>query len=337
MPRITRPDWENALHHVMARGIDGRTLFSNVFEYEHLRSRLEQLVIELKFSVYAWVIMPNHFHLLIRTGPEPISHLMHRLLTGFAVSYNRRHDRTGHVFQGRFKSILVQEENYFLKLINYIHLNPLKANLVNSLEELDMYKWSGHPCLIGKTECRWMKRDSVLENFGDIEHCAIKNYQTSLLNDISDLPSSELVCGSYTLGTNGITSSDQRTGTSHWTGICRVLGDKEFAKRILRRLNDSGSLDVRDRGNIHRKIERLFNRIEAIMGLSRTVICGNSRNSELAEARGAIAWICSQKYGLSYRDISRLLVISRSGVAKAVQRGAELQRERPFIIKSLIS
>ncbi len=337
MARITRPDWENALHHIMARGIDGRTLFSNVFEYEHLRSRLEQLVVELKFSVYAWVIMPNHLHLLIRTGPESISLLMHRLLTGFAISYNRRHDRTGHVFQGRFKSILVQEENYFLKLINYIHLNPLKAKLVNSLEELDMYKWSGHPCLIGKTECRWMKRDSVLEHFGDTEHYAIKNYQTSLLNDTKNLTSSEMIYGNYTIGVNGIKSSDQRTGNSHWSGICRVLGDKEFAKTVLSRLHDSRSLDIRDRENIHRKIERLFIQIEVTLGLCRSVICGNSRSSELSEARGAIAWICSQKYGLSYRDISRLLVISRSGAAKAVQRGAELQRERPFIIKSLIS
>ena len=337
MARIMRPDWENALHHVMARGIDGRTLFSSVSEYEDLRNRLEQLVVELKFSVYAWVIMPNHLHLLIRTGSEPISRLMHRLLTGFAVSYNRRHDRTGHVFQGRFKSILVQEENYFLKLINYIHLNPLKAKLVNSLEELDVYKWSGHPYLVGKMVCDWMKRDAVLKHFGDTEHYAIKNYQTSLQSDINSLTSSEMVNGNYTIGINGIVSSDQRTGTSHWSGVCRILGDKEFAKRVLCKLSDSKSLEVRDRENIHRRIERLFDQVEAKMDLSRNVICGNSRSSELAEARGAIAWICSQKFGLSYRDISRLLNISKSGAAKAVQRGAELQRERPFIIELLIS
>ncbi|NOQ22269.1 MAG: hypothetical protein GQ565_06430 [Candidatus Aegiribacteria sp.] len=337
MARIMRPDWEDALHHIMARGIDGRTLFSNLSEYEDLRSRLEQLVVELKFSVYAWVIMPNHLHLLIRTGPEPISLLMHRLLTGFAISYNRRHDRSGHVFQGRFKSILVQEENYFLKLINYVHLNPLKAKVVNSLEELDTYKWSGHPCLIGKMECKWMKRDSVLEYFGDTEYYAIKNYQTSLLNDVNSMASSEMVSGNFSIGKNGIKSSDQRTGTSHWTGICRVLGDKEFAKRVLSRLNDFKSLEVRNRENIHKRIERLFDQIVVKMGLSREVIRGNSRSSELAEARGAIAWICSQKFGLSYRDISRLLNVSRSGAAKAVRRGAELQREHPFIIEILIS
>ena len=336
MPRIIRPDWENALHHVMARGIDGRTLFSKVSEYEDIISRLEQLVVELKFSVYAWVIMPNHLHLLIRTGPEPISFLMHRLLTGFAISYNKRHERTGHVFQGRFKSVLVQEDTYFLKLINYIHLNPLKAKIVNSLEELDTYKWSGHQCLVGKTECKWMRRDSVLKCYGNTEHSAIKNYLESLQNGLNSVTSREMVCGSYTIGINGIKSSDQTIGISHWSGVCRVLGDKEFAKRVLSQLSDHKSLEVRDRENIHKKIERLFEQMEIRLGLSREVIRGNSRSSHLAEARGAIAWICAQKFGLSYRDISRLLNISKSGAAKAVQRGVELQRERPLFIELLI-
>lgn len=182
-----------------------------------------------------------------------------------------------------------------------------------------------------------MNRDSVLEHFGDTENHAIKNYQISMINDLEIVTSSEMACGNYTIGINGIKCSDQRTGTSHWIGVCRVLGDKEFAKRVLSRLSNSRSLEVRDRENIHRRIERLFNQIEVKMGLSREVICGNSRSPELAEARGAIAWICSRKFGLSYRDISRLLIISKTGVAKAVQRGAELQRERPFIIELLIS
>lgn len=337
MPRIMRPDWENALHHVMARGIDGRSLFSNEFEYEDLSRRLEQLIIEMEFSVFAWVIMPNHFHLLIRTGPKPISLLMQRLLTGFAISYNRRHDRTGHVFQGRFRSILVQEETYFLKLINYIHLNPLKAGLVDSLQELDSYKWSGHSCLVGTTGCNWMMRDEVLEYFGDTEQYAIKNYQMSLRNETDNSTLSELAYGNYTINRNGIKFTDQKTKTSHWSGICRVLGNKEFAKKVLSRLNESESMEIRDRGEIHNRIERLFDQVEKIMGLSRDVICGNSRNHELAEARGAIAWICSHKLGLSYRDISKLLAISRSGAAKAIGRGAELKEEQPIIIEKLIS
>ena len=336
MPRIIRPDWENALHHVMARGIDGRTLFSKESECEDLINRLEHLVVELEFSVYAWVIMPNHIHLLIRTGPEPISLLMHRLLTGFAISYNKRHDRTGHVFQGRFKSILVQEENYFLKLINYIHLNPLKAKIVNSLEELDSYKWSGHLCLVGQTECKWMKRNSVLEFFGNTEHSAVRNYLTFLQASLDSVTSSEMICGSYTIGINGIKNSDQKIGNSHWRGVCRILGDKEFAKKVLRKLSDHKSLEVRDREKTHRRIERLFEQIEVRIDLSREVIRGNSRSSQLSEARGAIAWICAQKFGLSYRDISRLLNISKSGAAKAVQKGAELQRTRPLFIESLI-
>ena len=116
--------------------------------------------------VYAWALMPNHAHLLIRTGVEPLSRVMRRILTGYAVSFNRRHKRTGHLFQNRFKSILVEEEPYFLQLIRYIHLNPLRSSLVASLDELDAYPWSGHPVLLGRRECAFQECRYVLARFG---------------------------------------------------------------------------------------------------------------------------------------------------------------------------
>jgi hypothetical protein len=93
-------------------------------------------------SVYAWAFMPN-LHLLLRTGREPLSRVMRRILTGYAVSFNRRHKRTGHLFQNRFKSILVEEKPYLLQLVRYIHLNPLRGSVVKTIEDLDSYPWSG--------------------------------------------------------------------------------------------------------------------------------------------------------------------------------------------------
>jgi REP element-mobilizing transposase RayT len=91
---------------------------------------------ETETKCYAWALMPNHFHLLIKTGLVPISKLMLRLLTGYAISYNLRHKRQGHLFQNRYKSILCQEDPYFLELVRYIHLNPLRANLVQDMKAL---------------------------------------------------------------------------------------------------------------------------------------------------------------------------------------------------------
>ncbi len=92
----------------------------------------------------------GHFHILLRTGPTPLSKTMRRLMTGYAVNFNRRHRRSGHLFQNRYKSVVCEEDTYLLELTRYIHMNPLRARLIEDLKSLDKYQWSGHSVLIGK-------------------------------------------------------------------------------------------------------------------------------------------------------------------------------------------
>ncbi len=106
---------------------------------------------------FAWALTPNHFHLLLKTGAMPVSTVMKRLLTGYAMHCNRRHKRQGHLFQNRYKSILCQEDTYLLELVRYIHLNPLRAKLVEDMKGLDNYPYGGHSALMGKNS------DSVAE------------------------------------------------------------------------------------------------------------------------------------------------------------------------------
>jgi len=91
---------------------------------------------------------------------------MRRLLTGYAQGYNRRHKRYGHLFQNRYKSIVCEEDGYFQELVRYIHLNPLRAGLVQNLGQLDRYPWSGHGVLTGKVQYSWQDADYVLSWFG---------------------------------------------------------------------------------------------------------------------------------------------------------------------------
>ncbi|MCK5417301.1 MAG: transposase, partial [Desulfobacterales bacterium] len=130
MPRKSRIDAPGALHHIIARGIERRKIFRSKADYGDFSKRLGQIVKETHTCCMAWALVANHFHLLLRTGQTPISTVMQRLLTGYAVSFNRRHQRRGHLFQNRFKSILCQEDAYLLELVRYIHLNPLRAKLV---------------------------------------------------------------------------------------------------------------------------------------------------------------------------------------------------------------
>ncbi len=102
---------------------------------------------------------------------------MRRLLTGYAVWFNRRHQRSGHLFQNRYKSIVCEEDRYLLELIRYIHLNPLRSRVVQSLEELERYRWSGHGVIVGKVQRDWQEKQYVLDQFGREERVSIRAYR----------------------------------------------------------------------------------------------------------------------------------------------------------------
>ena len=150
MPRQARLDSPGLLQHVMARGIERRKIFLDDKDRESFLERFAGILEETQTQCYAWALIPNHFHLLLRTGPAPLSKVMRRLMTGYAVTFNKRHNRSGHLFQNRYKSVICEEDRYLLELIRYIHLNPLRAGLVKDLKELDKYPWTGHSAILGR-------------------------------------------------------------------------------------------------------------------------------------------------------------------------------------------
>ena len=150
MPRKARLDAPGVLHHIIVRGIERRKIFRDDSDRDDFLKRLGGILRKSQTPCFAWALMPNHFHLLLRTGLTPLSNVMRRLLTGYAVTFNLRHRRSGHLFQNRYKSIVCQEEAYLLELVRYIHLNPMRAKLVADLNALDRYRFCGHGPLMGK-------------------------------------------------------------------------------------------------------------------------------------------------------------------------------------------
>ena len=150
MPRQPRLDAPGVLQHVMARGIERRKIFWDDKDRFLFLERLAIILEETQTQCYAWALIPNHFHLLLRIGQTPLSTVMRRLMTGYAVNFNKRHRRAGHLFQNRYKSVVCEEENYLLELTRYIHLNPLRARLVEDLKSLDKYPWTGHSAILGR-------------------------------------------------------------------------------------------------------------------------------------------------------------------------------------------
>jgi putative transposase len=177
MPRQPRLDLPGLVHHVMARGIEGGDIFRCDEDRQGFLTRLTDEINKPDGPrLYAWALMSNHFHLLLRPGNGLLSPMMRRLMTGHAVSCNMRHNRKGHLFQNRFKSIVVEEEPYFLELVRYIHLNPVRARIVTSPEDLAIYPFSGHSVILGNKDFAAQDVDAVLSRFSLQKTSAIRTY-----------------------------------------------------------------------------------------------------------------------------------------------------------------
>ena len=161
----------------MIRGIERTAIFRNDEDRESFLDRIGETLLESSTPCYAWSLLGNHVHFLLSTGKIPIARVMRKVLTGYAVTFNRRYRRSGHLFQNRYKSILCEEDVYLRELVRYIHLNPLRAGVVKDLRELGSYGYSGHSVLMGKNKREWQDRDYVLRYFGQTEREAQEEWE----------------------------------------------------------------------------------------------------------------------------------------------------------------
>jgi putative transposase len=184
-------------------------------------------------------LIPDHFHLLLKTGNIPISIVTRRLLTGYAVFFNRRHGRHGHLFQNRYKSILCQEESYLLELVRYIHLNPLRAKLVAGIGELDQYPYSGHSRLTGRFADERQETASILIRFGKRISAARKKYVKFVEDGISQGRRHELTGGGLVRSAGGWKELKAlRRREIKLQSDERIPGDSDFVDTVLKKAEE---------------------------------------------------------------------------------------------------
>lgn len=192
-PRLDEP---GALHHVMARGLERREIFVADSDRDDFLTRVEAVTRRGWAVVYAWALMPNHVHLLIRTVSAPLGRVMRSVLAGYACAFNQRYDRVGHLFQNRYKSIFCEEDNYFLQLVRYIHLNPVVAGILPDVNRLATYPYTGHAALVGYATFRWQDTMTVLSSFGGTIDEARKAYVDFVIAGTSEEEAGQLEgCG----------------------------------------------------------------------------------------------------------------------------------------------
>jgi len=314
MPRQPRLDAPGALHHVMGRGIDRIKIFRNRKDRDDFLGRLADLCKINALQVYAWALMGNHFHLLIRTGNQLLSNSMRKLLTGYVVNYNRRHKRYGHLFQNRYKSIICEDDPYLLELTRYIHLNPLRAGLVKSLDELQGYQWCGHSAINGRVNREWQDTETVLAYFGKRRKGAIEKYECFVEEGIEIGSRPELVGGGLIRSLGGWSQvlSLRRVGSKLFSDE-RILGSSDFVNNVIADVEGK----VKETLRLTLKISDLPSlalKVSKREGVDEAQLRSGSRKRQVVKSRRIFSQIAVKKMGYSGADVARFLGITTSAV-----------------------
>jgi len=318
MPRQARLDTPGTLHHVIIRGIEKRPIVDDGKDKKEFVLRMGTLSTEEKTTIYAWTLLTNHAHILLRSGPYGVSKFMRRFLTGYAIYYNHRHKRHGHLFQNRYKSIICEEDAYFQELLRYIHLNPVRAHIVPTMAKLDTYPWCGHAVILGRRKHDWQDRGYVLRWFGKNEKEATKNYRRYVQEGIPLGSRPELVGGGLirSLGGWSTVISMRRHGDRDVSDE-RILGNGDFVEQIL---NEADELVKRQLPENNQKniVVALIQEICHERGVNIKELNSGSRRRFVSEARRIIACRLVREYGIPLSEVARYLGVTTSAVSKMI-------------------
>jgi hypothetical protein len=228
---------------------------------------------------------------------------MRRLLTGYAVTFNRRHRRHGQLFQNRYKSILCQEDIYLQELARYIHLNPMRAGLVSDLSKLNCYPYCGHSVLMGVIERPWQTVDYVLRYFGKTVRSARSAYMRYVEEGVDQGHREDLTGGCLirSLGGRTAVGKAREQGLDHVKSDERILGSSDFVERTLAVSGEryEPRYDLVRRGY---DLNRIVNRMAEILQMQPHEILSKGRKSKDVVARSLLCFWAARELGLSFTE-----------------------------------
>ena len=288
--RPLRLEANGALYHVIARGNERKPIFRDDRDRRDYLERLDHYRSRMKFALLAYCLMENHVHFAIRRGPIALSRIMHALQSSYTQRFNRRHDRVGHLFQGRYKAFLVEESRYAVALVRYIHRNPVEAKLCANPED---YLWSSAR-YIGRTETALFDLDECLSLFATTRTTALREYKR-ILGEPS--------------------SSEVFEPKSPW------ISDPEFA---LVTLVEAGE------GQVLRGFEpeQLLREVANLQRWSVAAVISGRRNG-MAARRSLVAWLCREEAGVPVARTAAVVGRDESTLARQVRNLEARLREDP--------
>jgi len=327
MPRQARIDAPGALHHVIIRGIERKAIFRDNVDKDNFVKRLGNILLDTSTPCYAWALMLNHVHLLLKTGLVPIATVMRRLLTGYAQQFNRRHHRHGQLFQNRYKSILCEEDPYLLELLRYIHLNPVRVGLVKDLRQLRFYRYSGHAVLMGTFGYNWQKKDDMLRLFGETERQGRSRYASFIAMGVNQGRRPELVGGGLLRSIGGwFALKVERSRNIRIKGDERILGSDDFVERVLRGADE----ELEQRTLIKRQgfdFEVLLRRVADYYKINMDSLKTDMKERSIVKGRSVTCYLAVRKLKMSATEVALMMNITPSAVSKAIIRGQSILRQ----------
>ena len=309
MARPLRIEYENAFYHITVRGNERRAIFRDDYDRDIFLETIQAAYNRFNFIIHAFVLMDNHFHLLMETPDANLSASMHHINGVYTQAFNRRYKRVGHLFQGRYKSIVVDRGEYYLELIRYIHLNPWRARMERRFGD---FKYSGHSAIMSKKWAdrwrTWYDVGSILKEFGRREKEAIRRYREFVEAGKGMKNPLEKTIGGYALG--GKEFADWL-----WGEFIEGREDKEITmpSEMKPRIEISDVVSV----------------VGSEYGLTETDIFkkGNNRIG-MNEGRGMVLFIMNRHTGMTQREIGkRAGGIKRAAVSETVRRLERLIEE----------
>lgn len=307
MARPLRIEYPGAVYHVTCRGNERRTIFTDDADRNAFLSFLGEAVDRFKWILTAYVLMSNHFHLVISLTAETLARGMQWLNTRYAAAFNRSHERVGHLFQGRYHAPIVDTETYMLEVLRYVVLNPVRADIVAHPGE---YAWSSYRATAGETEApEWLATDDVLALFGDEREVAATRYARFVEEGIGSqrAPWDDLVGQIY-------------------------LGGDEWRETVRQKV------ELRPRGDEHPRVQREIggrSMAEVVSSVATAfgVEEGKVRMSHGGAPRMIAAWLGSYEAGLPLTSIAAgLRLRSRTQASRLVRECSEsLERDGSLI------
>jgi len=323
MPRKPRLSIPGALHHVMARGIEGRPIFNDDEDRKFFLSLLAEGIAETGFKCYAWVLMNNHYHLLLRVNEVELCSMMRPLNSKYARWFRTKNKGRGYLFQDRFKSLVTQDQGYLEELVRYIHLNPVRAGICRTLSELDNYQWSGHVVLMGSVKCLFQETGAVLNRFGHDPAIARREYRQFLSAATRRDVKKELIADFRKGSNEKIDRHDHR---------CWVIGDPEFVAAALE--NDRAkrirvASYVKKGWNIQAVAEKVAEQMKIDIG----EIARRGRRNDRSMLRKVVAALAHRACGIPIIEIARFYGVAGSSVSRMMDQGERYVSDNKIQLK----